>query len=217
MNDNKRFKYLKVHVTGYGAFGKILTNPTTVLVNKIKENLIEINNTSNNFQISSAEILKVAWSEAEKYCSDIHKSFENEKDEEVMHLFVHFGVASMRSNITIERIARNCNSGPDVDGICRSGNITEICSDQYECRLNVNKIIESLLSKGNGHVGPSDDAGDYLCNYIYFTNESKCKINKLDNVFCVFIHMPLFEVIEENTQYKFFHDFLNEVREIYLN
>ena len=26
-------------MTGYGAFGKILTNPTTVLVNKIKENL----------------------------------------------------------------------------------------------------------------------------------------------------------------------------------
>ena len=37
MDELKRFDKLKVFITGFGAFGNVLNNPTTYLVNRIKE------------------------------------------------------------------------------------------------------------------------------------------------------------------------------------
>ena len=215
MDDEKRFKALKIYVTGYGAFGDIITNPTTVLVNKIKENLAQIYEIY-NFEIISADILKVAWSEVEKFCEDLHQKLENEKDNEVMHLVIHFGVASSREHITVERIARNSTCGADVDGVEKKGHINHLCLQDYGCRLDINSIIESINSKGESFAAPSDDAGSYLCNYIYYCNESRCRGKNLDNVFCVFIHMPMHEFVNECLQYQYFIDFVNEVREKYI-
>ena len=216
MDDKKKFKSLKLYITGFGAFGNILTNPTTILVNKIKENKSTLEEIY-CYEIKSAEVLKVTMSEAERYCQNINKELDNNTDKEIMHLNIHFGVAASRDKICLEFKAKNEFNGTDVDGVKKNGFIAENCGMEICCRLDLNEILKGInRGSNNQNVEISHDAGTYLCNYIYYHSETNSKKNNSENVFCVFIHVPILDVINEEAQYEFFSDFINQVKEIYL-
>lgn len=93
-----------------------------------------------------------------------------------------YGVATQRDRVEVERIARN-RAGPRVDA---AGELPRAACIVAEGPAEVATTLPWADLLGP-HVGTSDDAGDYLCNYVMYRSvHALC-----DRVpYCGFIHLP---------------------------
>jgi pyroglutamyl-peptidase len=214
MNDCPRFKTLNVYFTGYGMFSTIDINPSELLVQKIESQKEEIEKQLGpNVKINHSEILRVAWKEVDQKAEQIYNKIEHSNKED-LHLLIHIGVNSDGDVIHLESVARNCASGNDVDGCAMEGKIDETCNDAYKCKLDLGVLCEKL--KLNNHVvGISEDAGDYLCNYVYFKSSQKWQNH--NNVHTVFIHVPSEKTISVDSVYACVIDFLVNIKNLYVS
>eukprot|EP00246_Nothoceros_aenigmaticus_P014290 TRINITY_DN5358_c0_g1_i1.p1 TRINITY_DN5358_c0_g1~~TRINITY_DN5358_c0_g1_i1.p1 ORF type:complete len:150 (-),score=19.77 TRINITY_DN5358_c0_g1_i1:227-676(-) len=118
---------------------------------------------------------------------------------------VHLGVNSRATKFAIERKAVNeatfrC---PDEMGwhpqriaiVPQDGTLSHI----REPSLPVEKIVEYLI-KGGFEVAASDDAGRFVCNYVYYHSLRHATVHSTK---CIFVHVPSFSVIDEDTQMRF--------------
>lgn len=69
----------------------------------------------------------------------------------------------------------------------------------YQTSLPVEKITESLAKMGY-EVMTSDDAGRFVCNYVYYHSLSFAEQNGISSLF---VHVPSFLTIDEETQMQF--------------
>ena len=65
--------------------------------------------------------------------------------------------------------------------------------------LPVEEITKALAKKGY-EVMTSDDAGRFVCNYVYYHSLCFAEQNGTKSLF---VHVPLFLTIDEETQMKF--------------
>jgi len=65
--------------------------------------------------------------------------------------------------------------------------------------LPVEEITKSLANKGYD-VMTSDDAGRFVCNYVYYHSLRFAEQNGTKSLF---LHVPLFSTINEETQMQF--------------
>lgn len=65
--------------------------------------------------------------------------------------------------------------------------------------LPVEEITKALASKGYD-VMTSDDAGRFVCNYVYYHSLRFAEQNGIKSLF---VHVPLFFTINEETQMQF--------------
>ncbi|ONK63143.1 uncharacterized protein A4U43_C07F11850 [Asparagus officinalis] len=65
--------------------------------------------------------------------------------------------------------------------------------------LPVNDISKALAKMGYGVI-PSDDAGRFVCNYVYYHSLRFAEQNGIKSLF---VHVPLFVTIDEETQMQF--------------
>lgn len=65
--------------------------------------------------------------------------------------------------------------------------------------LPVEQIAKILASKGY-EVTTSDDAGRFVCNYVYYHSLRFAEQNEIKSLF---VHVPLFLTIDEDTQMQF--------------
>lgn len=65
--------------------------------------------------------------------------------------------------------------------------------------LPVNEIVKNL-SKMGYDVMPSDDAGRFVCNFVYYHSLWFAERNRIKSLF---VHVPLFSTIDEETQMEF--------------
>ena len=65
--------------------------------------------------------------------------------------------------------------------------------------LDVNEITKNLAKQGYPVV-LSDDAGRFVCNYVYYHSLRFAEENGIKSLF---VHVPLFMTIDEETQMKF--------------
>ncbi|CAN0897296.1 Pyrrolidone-carboxylate peptidase [Linum grandiflorum] len=118
---------------------------------------------------------------------------------------VHFGVNSGASKFAIENQAVNeatfrC---PDEMGwkpqklpiVPSDGEISQV----RETALPVGEITKALAKKGY-QVMISDDAGRFVCNYVYYHSLRFAQQNGTESLF---VHVPLFLTIDEETQMRF--------------
>uniref|UniRef100_A0A7N0UVH4 Pyrrolidone-carboxylate peptidase n=1 Tax=Kalanchoe fedtschenkoi TaxID=63787 RepID=A0A7N0UVH4_KALFE len=145
-----------------------------------------------------------------------------EKDNELTSsspriLWVHFGVNSGASRFAIEHQAVNeatfrC---PDEMGwkpqrvpiIPADGPITRI----RKTSLPVEEITKSLAQMGYA-VSTSDDAGRFVCNYVYYQS---LYFAEKSNIKSLFVHVPLFLTIDEETQMRFVASLLEVLASFY--
>ena len=82
---------------------------------------------------------------------------------------VHFGLASEASGFRLERLARNAiaASKPDNAGICPDPSPIRAGHGDVPSGLPLERIADALRTDGH-RVEWSDDAGGYLCNYVFF-------------------------------------------------
>ena len=60
--------------------------------------------------------------------------------------------------------------------------------------------ITKVLAKMGYEVTTSDDAGRFVCNYVYYHSLRFAEQNRIQSLF---VHVPLFLTIEEETQMQF--------------
>ena len=73
--------------------------------------------------------------------------------------------------------------------------------------IPVKELNDALIKRGF-NVAPSDDAGRFVCNYVYYHSLRFAEVNQIRSLF---VHVPLFLTIDEDTQMEFAAALLEEI------
>ncbi|CAN6724478.1 unnamed protein product [Malus baccata var. baccata] len=195
-----------IHVTGFKKFHGVSENPTETIVSKLTE-YVKKKGSSKGLVLGSCSILETAGQGALVALYQTLRSAINEQDtsNSSRTIWLHFGVNSGATKFAIEHQAVNeatfrC---PDEMGwkpqkvpiIPSDGGIAHI----RETSLPVEEITKALAKKGY-EVMTSDDAGRFVCNYVYYHSLRFAEQNGIKSLF---VHVPLFLTIAEETQMQF--------------
>ena len=168
-------------VTGFGPFGEIVDNPSSILA------------------IASGKphrILTVSYSAVDEFLAHLDPdSFDD--------LFL-MGVAAGRSYVSLERLARNSIDGiPGSDGQTRSKGPIDVEAPE---RLEGTLWSPQQLAAASGDLVVSNDAGGYLCNYIYFRALQRFPGRRVG-----FLHVAAFDRVSKDRQLVIIRELLANV------
>lgn len=197
-----------VHITGFKKFHGVSENPTETIVNNLG-GYLEKRGLPKGLILGSCSILETAGEGAVEHLYTILKSALSGQDNQFSNsgkiIWLHLGVNSGAMRFAVEKQAVNeatfrC---PDELGwkphkvpiIPSDGGITQT----RETSLPVIKIVKTLSEMGYDVI-PSDDAGRFVCNYVYYHSLYFAEKQKIKSLF---VHFPLFITIDEETQMQF--------------
>ncbi|XP_028091768.1 uncharacterized protein LOC114292062 [Camellia sinensis] len=197
-----------IHVTGFKKFHGVSENPTETIVCNLKE-YMKKKGFPKGLILGSCSILETAGQGAVASLYQTLQSALSTKDSDSSKLgrviWLHLGVNSGATRFAIENQAVNeatfrC---PDEMGwkpqkvpiIPTDGGI----SRTRETTLPVEEITRALAKMGY-EVMTSDDAGRFVCNYVYYHSLRFAEQNGIKSLF---VHVPLFLAIDEETQMQF--------------
>lgn len=195
------------HITGFKKFHGVSDNPTETIVSNLEEYL-KRNGSPKDVTIGSCTILETAGQGGLAPLYQTLKSAVNKENEQSSYskvILLHFGVNSGATRFAIEQQAVNeatfrC---PDEMGwkpqrvpiILADG----VISKARKTSLPVDEMTKSLAKMGYDVI-TSDDAGRFVCNYVYYHSLRFAEQNGIKSVF---VHVPLFLTIDEDTQMRF--------------
>jgi len=224
---------VEFHITGFKKFHGVADNPTEVIVSKIEE-YMRIHGMPNGVQLGSCTVLETAGMGAlESLLQLLNTPFEAiEKplilsppgdSQGLQHsggllsvphkriVWVHFGVNSVSNNFAVERRAVNeatfrCPDElgwqPQREPIVPEDGPTSFIR---ETTMQVRDLVGQLKSEGYD-VMESYDAGRFVCNYVYYHSLRQAQKNGIKSLF---VHVPMFAVINEERQLQFIAALLN--------
>ncbi|KAL7003190.1 pyroglutamyl-peptidase I [Sarracenia purpurea var. burkii] len=209
-----------IHVTGFKKFHGVSENPTETIVSNLKEYLKK-KGLPKGMILGSCSILETAGQGAVVPLYQTLQSAVSTKDSESSNLgeviWLHFGVNSGATKFAIENQAVNeatfrC---PDEMGwkpqkvpiVPTDGGI----SRTRETTLPIEEITKALAKMGF-KVATSDDAGRFVCNYVYYHS---LRFAEQNGVKSLFVHVPLFLTIDEETQMQFAASLLDVLASLY--
>ncbi|KAK4282698.1 hypothetical protein QN277_014043 [Acacia crassicarpa] len=208
-----------VHVTGFKKFHGVSENPTESIVNNLRE-YMKKKGLPKGLVIGSCSILETAGQGALVTLYHTLQSAVSPKDSESSNsnkiIWLHFGVNSGATRFAVEHQAVNeatfrC---PDEMG-WKPQKVPIVPSDggimqTRETSLPVEEITKELAKKGYD-VMTSDDAGRFVCNYVYYHSLRFAEQNGIKSLF---VHVPLFLTIDEETQMQFMASLLEVLASI---
>ena len=156
---------MRIAWTGFGQFQGVEANPSAVLAQRLAA--------QHSTEGDSVEILEVSAAAAKAWCCP---------DAE---LVIHLGVAITYDAITLERCAYNDASFRVPDQNAFQPSKAPIDEAELFGATRTSSIDLAAVARKAG-VDVSDDAGRFVCNYLYF-----CSL--ANGVPCVFIHVPPLE------------------------
>ncbi|CAL9204617.1 unnamed protein product [Musa hybrid cultivar] len=197
-----------IHVTGFKKFHGVSENPTEIIVTNLK-GFMQKKGFSEGLVLGSCNVLETAGEGALPHLHEVFQSAvagqNNETSNGGQIIWLHLGVNSGATRFAIENQAVNeatfrC---PDEMGwkpqkvaiVPSDGSISQV----RETSLPVNEIVKNL-SKMGYDVMPSDDAGRFVCNFVYYHSLRFAECNRIKSLF---VHVPLFSTIDEETQMEF--------------
>ncbi|KAI8027099.1 Pyrrolidone-carboxylate peptidase [Camellia lanceoleosa] len=197
-----------IHVTGFKKFHGVSENPTETIVSNLKD-FMKKKGFPKGLILGSCSILETAGQGALVPLYQTLQSAVSTKDSESSNsggvIWLHFGVNSGAARFAIEKQAVNeatfrC---PDEMG-WKPQNVPIIPADggisrTRETTLPVEEITKTLAKMGY-EVMTSEDAGRFVCNYVYYHSLRFAEQNRMKSLF---VHVPLFLSIDEETQMQF--------------
>jgi pyroglutamyl-peptidase len=108
---------------------------------------------------------------------------------------VAFGLSARADGIQLESTARNraAQDRPDVSGACgASPQLTPGGPTAFPTRLPFAQIA-SALAAARIPLGRSDDAGEYICNLLFYRLMAHAEMH--GPAVAGFVHVPLFETL----------------------
>ena len=199
---------INIYLTGYGPFLTIKENPAEKISTHILKNSSKLN--TENTCIIYNQIFDVKTDYVDIHILklfDFIKKFEKEKN--TLNIIISLGVAENRKVNTLETKAKNHIYDGYVDE-----KIDKKKAEYYLSKNPVKKIIKAIQSFNNSECKFSNDAGTYLCNYMYFTTLTKCLNEK--NLCSFFLHVPLLTNYSMEKQENFFKNLIDTLECLYL-
>ncbi|XP_062211378.1 uncharacterized protein LOC133912577 [Phragmites australis] len=197
-----------VHVTGFKKFHGVAENPTEKIVRNLKA-YMEKRGLPKGLILGSCTVLEAAGQSALDPLYElldstiIDQEYGSPNQEQVVLL--HFGANSASPRFALENQAVNeaTFQCPDELGwkpqrvpiVSSDGSI----SHARQTTLPMKEINKSLQQMGYD-VTPSDDAGRFVCNYVYYHS---LRFAEKHDIKSLFVHFPLFSVIDEEVQMHF--------------
>ncbi|XP_072983969.1 uncharacterized protein [Typha latifolia] len=197
-----------VHVTGFKKFYGVSENPTETIVGNLRA-FMEKKGMPKGLVLGSCNILETAGQGA---LGQLYRTLESavagrDKGSSNMGqvIWLHFGVNSGASRFTIENQAVNeatfrC---PDELG-WKPQKVPIVPSDGSFSRTRETSVPVTEISKALAKMGydvmPSDDAGRFVCNYVYYHS---LRFAEQHGIKSLFVHVPLFLTIDEEIQMHF--------------
>ena len=191
---------MRVVLTGFGRFQGVDENPTTELVEALR----------GRKDVICSQVLTVAGLDVERFAADVIAENRNIPGT----LFLHLGVAGRRNVISLERNAKN-----QADFRCADERQWEpvaecIRGDDYEhvyqTSLNVDSLVRDLEVE-RFPVVCSDDAGEFLCNMIYYLS---CRLTDgRKDVASLFVHVPPFDKCPKDVQIAAISSLIEKINE----
>ncbi|PSS18974.1 Pyrrolidone-carboxylate peptidase [Actinidia chinensis var. chinensis] len=211
---------ITVHVTGFKKFHGVSENPTETIVSNLRE-YTKKNGLPKGMILGSCSILDTAGQGAVKPLYQILQSSVGTKDSGASNsggvIWVHFGVNSGATRFAIENQAVNeatfrC---PDEMG-WKPQKVPIVPGDGEISRIRKTTLpveeITKVLAKMGYEVTTSDDAGRFVCNYVYYHSLHFAEQNGIKSVF---VHVPLFSTIDKETQMQFVTSLLDVLASLY--
>ncbi|KAL6657060.1 hypothetical protein ACP70R_004840 [Stipagrostis hirtigluma subsp. patula] len=193
---------VSVHVTGFGKFSGVAENPTEKMVSDLKS-FMEKN------VLGSCTVLETAGQGALGTLHKLLKSAiadrENRSSAQGQVIWIHFGVDSCATKFALENQAVNEATFPCPDELgWKPRRVPIVASDgsisrRRKTTLPVDELIKSLRKLGYD-VMPSDDAGQFVCNYVYYHS---LRFAEEHGIKSLFVHVPPFTKIHEEVQMHF--------------
>ncbi|KAM3219325.1 pyrrolidone-carboxylate peptidase [Capsicum chacoense] len=209
-----------VHVTGFGKFHGVSDNPTETIVGNLTD-YMKKRGMPKGLILGSCSILDSAGQGAivplYQTLQAALRGGDSESSNSRRVIWVHFGVKSDATMFAIENQAVNeatfcC---PDEMGwqpqklpiVPADGAI----SRKRETSLPVEEMTKVLAEMGY-EVMTSHDADRFVCNYVYYHSLRFAEQNDLRSLF---VHVPLFLTIDEETQMQFAASLLELLASLY--
>ncbi|KAK9086231.1 hypothetical protein Syun_028625 [Stephania yunnanensis] len=197
-----------IHVTGFKKFHGVSENPTETIVGNLKE-YVKKKGLPKGVNLGTCCVLDTAGEGALDSLYRILKSAVTGLDLEPSNgarvIWLHFGVNSGATRFALENQAVNeatfrC---PDELGwkpqrlaiVPADGGISQI----KETTLPLDKMTKALTKMGF-EVTTSNDAGRFVCNYVYYHS---LRFAEEHGIKSLFVHVPLFLTVDEETQMQF--------------
>ena len=178
---------MKVLLTGFDSFPGVEVNPSRLLVEAISQQDFD------DIEVVT-EILPVDY----EYCRSWILSLSVDYD-----LIIHVGVACEAVENRLEVQAYN-KCGPHLDVAGKKGPV--IIDEVGEPILASTLPLEGVCAELSFPCQLSADAGDYLCNFIYYESLSKSHSKRV-----LFYHISPFEVSPLNHQMEYFLELLSKI------
>ncbi|KAK6930992.1 Peptidase C15, pyroglutamyl peptidase I-like [Dillenia turbinata] len=209
-------KAVTIHVTGFKKFQGVAENPTETIVNNLK-GYVKKRGLPAGVTLGSCTVLETAGDGAlPMLCkvleSGISKLESNSMSNEQV-VWLHLGVNSGAQKFAIERQAVNEATFRCPDELGWQPQHTPIVAEDggtirtRETCCSTEAIYKFLKKKGY-EVAISDDAGRFVCNYVYYHSLRYAEEKGHKSLF---VHVPLFTKIDEDTQMQFVASLLEAI------
>lgn len=214
-------------ITGFGPFGSVLDNPTTVIVRKLRSYLEEASQTSLASSIDDCIILETSAQDVQRTCDrlqatllkDHNDTIDGDSGSKSPVILLHLGVDEGGKSFKLEACAYNQAKFriPDMQGFQPNNDPIFEEEEVAAClrtSLNVDRLASSMENRlPEVSTKVSTDPGRYVCNYVYCC--SLYRFGKVDSSICsLFLHVPPFSVVPENTQLEYVSNLLEVLTEL---
>jgi pyroglutamyl-peptidase len=200
-------------ITGFGPFGGVKDNPTTVIVRKLRSFLERTEETAQLASlIEDCILLETSVQDVNQTCDRLQQDFlkgaENNDSPLRRRILLHLGVDEKSTLFKLESCAYNESTFriPDQQGY-QPCNVSIFEDQQYKSclrtSLNVDELAQ-IMTRRYPQVKTqiSSDPGRFVCNYIYCC--SLVRFGKaVTNVCSLFLHVPQFTIVQEEQQLEY--------------
>jgi pyroglutamyl-peptidase len=132
-------------ITGFGPFLEVADNPSATIAGSLGQPF---------------QVLEVSYEAVDTFIDEFN-SFEYDN-------LLMLGVARGRTAVSVELVAKNLRMGGDVLGHSRDGLIEHGAPETLESTMWTRELTEFLKIDFGTEIKLSWDAGEYLCNYLYY-------------------------------------------------
>jgi pyrrolidone-carboxylate peptidase len=164
---------MNILLTAFGPFRNFNSNPSEEIMKLLLEKL------ENHFpeMIFHSRVLDVSFDSVDSFLESIYQHYD---------FIFHMGVATNNDKIRIELRPKNYVKGTDIahitkEGIIDSNKLGFLKADD----LTTEKCLEFI--KSSTWIKDSYDAGNYLCNYIFYKSMKRFEASKV-----LFLHVSDF-------------------------
>ncbi len=168
---------LRILITGFGAFGNVINNPSGRIARRFKRQTIRGADLV-------TRLFRVSYKQVDR---DLPRILKRGRYDVVLLL----GIAGNEKGIRLERFAKNRDraKAADVDrNVRRKRAINSKSQRRFETNAPISEL-RLLLNRNGIRCRISKDAGGFLCNHAYYVAQDA--IDRLGlKVTCLFVHVP---------------------------